>query len=276
MDRKSVSDQDLAALGKFQGTIDRNSNFRQQAFDHNLARNIRVVQVLGYLALLRQSGVSLAAAVECTAAAVQNFSSSQTMTHTGQPAGPHQAAHFLPGQIRIGGRELWQFASKPATRNAIQFLFAEVEHLPVAFNQADSAAEAKGHAGGLCAAFAGACATLLQRAMPVQRAPGKIDMDLLRAGYDRWHDLATGALAKAIADKTAKAGTPPLVGDPFAGYTPESISARSQAPASEWNRDESLSILRYYAEDQQQRGWPWVVARSQPRLRDVELHFQGQ
>src|SRR5690606_721479 len=67
---------------------------------------------------------------------------------------------FLPGQIRIGGQNLWELASDYATRSRLEFLFAEVEHLPLAFNQADSAAENKGQKIGLAAAFAAACAVL--------------------------------------------------------------------------------------------------------------------
>src|SRR5579864_4444591 len=186
MARKPVSDADLASLGAFQGTIDRNSNFRQQAFDHNLGRNTRVAKLLGYMALLRQAGVALAGNVECVAAVRQNFSSSQTMTHLDLPTGPMQAAHFLPGQLRIGGREIWQFAGNLATRGHIEFLFAEVEHLPLAFNQADTAAEAKGQAGGLCAALAHACTTLILRQPAGKTAAGKIPLDLLQAAYDTW------------------------------------------------------------------------------------------
>jgi hypothetical protein len=275
MNRKPVSDPDLAAQGKFQGDIDRNSNFHQQALNHNLGRNVRVAQVLGCLALLRQGGTSLTGTVECSAAMLQNFSSSSSMTHMGQPAGQNQAAHFLPGRIRIGGQEIWEFARNPATRGPIEFLFAAVEHLPLAFNQADSVAEAKGKPDGLCASFANACATLIRRQVWAKMSAGGLNMELLQAGYDEWHRGAVAALRTAIANKGAKPGIPPLVGDRFQGYTAESISLRSTAPASQWNRDESLRVLQYYAEDQQQRTWQWVVGRCQWALRDVESGFKG-
>jgi hypothetical protein len=136
MNRKTVSDPDLAALGEFQGTIDRNSNFRQQAFDHNLGRNVRVAKLLAYVGMLHQKGVAMAGTVECAAATRQNFSSSKSMTHMGLPTVPNQAAHFLPGQILVGRKEIWRFATSPMTRGHMEFLCAEVEHLPVAFNQA--------------------------------------------------------------------------------------------------------------------------------------------
>jgi hypothetical protein len=163
MARQRASDAELAALGKFQGTIDRNSNFRQQAFDHNLGRNVRVVKLLAYLAKARQSGSPLVGTVTCVAAIRQNFSSSKEMTHMGLPMGPTEAAHFLPGQVKIGGEDIWKLATDSVARAQMEFLFAEVEHLPAPFNQADTAAEAKGLEGGLCAALAQACTTVIPR-----------------------------------------------------------------------------------------------------------------
>src|SRR3954469_15470843 len=133
--RKGVSDPNLAALGKFQGTIDRTSNFRDQALNHNLGRNVRVLKVLLYLARMVQSGCRLQGAVDCVAAERQNFSSSKTRTQAGLPAPASQAAHFLPGQLQVAGQNVWQFASDYSTRSGLEFLFAEVEHLPTAFNQ---------------------------------------------------------------------------------------------------------------------------------------------
>jgi len=162
--RKGVSDADLAALGKFQGSIDRISNFRDQALNHNLGRNVRVLKVLLYLMKMVQDGSRLQGAVECVAAERQNFSSSKTRTQAGLPAPASQAAHFLPGQLQVGGQNVWLFASPYSTRTGLEFLFAEVEHLPTAFNQADSVAENKGEKCGLAAAFASACAALIKQA----------------------------------------------------------------------------------------------------------------
>ncbi len=275
MDRKPVSDPALAALGKFQGKIDRNSNFRQQAVEHNIGRNVRVIKLLGYLALLRQKGVPLNGVVDCVAATRQNFSSSKTMMHMGLPTGETQAAHFLPGQLRIGGREISQFATNSATRNQIEFLFAEVEHLPVTFNQADTAAEAKGQSGGLCAALVQACTILIRHKMTSRIVTGQISLGLLQAGYGGWLQFAIEGLRDAFISKGEKPGIPPLEGNPFDGYTPESISARSAASTRLVNRDESLRVLQYYMEDQQQRTWHWVFSNCQGTLREVESFFKG-
>ncbi len=320
MQRKRVSNQDLAALGKFQGTIDRNSNFRDQAFNHNLGRNVRVVKVLTYLAKMAQDGCRFIGAVECVAAERQNFSSPTTLTQMGHEAPPSQAAHFLPGQLQIGGQNVWELVSDYWTSSRLEFLFAEVEHLPVAFNQADSAAENKGEQTGLAAAFAAASAALITQAeslrtgaVPNPHSPtgklfnwasvglphpdspaartfdwsalgaphpdspaalgsalggvflkkpggnGELNiMALVPAAFAVWDGGAKDALAQAAKAKRAKPGLPPLVGDPFEGYTPESIEARSTADSSLWNQDDAVRILEYYLEDQQQRTPDWA------------------
>ena len=275
MIRKPVSDAELAKLGEFHGMIERNSNFRQQAFDHNLGRNVRVVKLLSYLALMRQAGISLAGNVDCVAAGKQNFSSSKTMTLMGLPTGPMQAAHFLPGQLTIGCVEVWQFAKNPTTRGHIEFLFAEVEHLPLAFNQADTAAEANGRATGLCAALAHACSVLIGQPLTANPRAGKAPVDLIQVGYNDWQRNAITALRTAIASKEAKPGIPPLEGDRFEGYTAESITARSTASSKLWNRDEALRVLEYYLEDQQQRTSNWIGSKCQGTLWEVESNFKG-
>lgn len=163
MGRRSISDPRLSALGKFQGRIERNANFRDQALNHNLGRNVRVLKVLMHLARMVENGCRLRGNVECVKATYQNFSSPRNRTVMGLPAGPGEAAHFLPGQIHIGGRNICELAPDYDTRSRLEFLFGEVEHLPVAFNQADTEAENKGEQCGLAAAFAAACAALIRQ-----------------------------------------------------------------------------------------------------------------
>jgi hypothetical protein len=101
---------------------------------------------------------------------------------------------------RRRGRPIWFTPKDAKTRGQIEFLFAEVEHLPIVFNQADTAAEANGQTGGLCSAL-----------------------------------------------------VPPLVGDRFEGYTAESISSRSTASSSLWNRSITANVLAFSLGDQEQR-----------------------
>jgi hypothetical protein len=277
MARSPVADEELARLGKFHGTIERNANIRQQAFNHNLGRNLRVLKVLAYLDLLRQAGAPLSGVINCAAAIRQNFSSSQTGTQMGLLTGPMQAAHFLPGQINVDGQPLWFCAKEKATRGQIEFLFAEVEHLPAVFNQADSAAEMKGNEGGLCAALTTACQTMVQvQVASAVKAitPSRLATELLEKAYGDWHRKAITALQIALAGKRSGESLPPLGGNRFEGYTPESIAARSAAESSVWNREFSADVLKYYLADQQQRGWAWVVSGCQSALREVESGFK--
>lgn len=252
MNRKPVSHPELRSLGNFQGQIERFSNFRAQALNHNLGRNVRVVQLLAYLGLMRRAGIKLEGHVECAAAIRQNFSSTGGM----------EAAHYVPGQVYISGQPVWQFGSETGISHRIEFLFAEVEHLPAPFNHADSEAEAKGEAYGLCAALTSSINVLLRQ----PRDSG----DWLRPAYENWQRLALVALHKAYDRKSSKEALPPLAGDPFGGYTPESIAARSTARSTLCNRDDAARILSYYLEDQQQRGWPWVLNGCHGVLADVE------
>lgn len=277
MARQSVSDAELARLGRFQGTIERNANIRQQAFDHNLGRNVRVVKLLAYLGLLRHAGKPLSGTIRCIAAIRQNFSSSQSGTNMGLPTGPRQAAHFMPGQITINGRPMWNYTNDPATRGRIEFLFADVEHLPAVFNQADTVAEAKGQEGGLCSALAGACQKMVHEPEPGgvnTITPSRVPMGLLEKAYEDWHKHAISGLQNALAVKESGETLPPLVGDRFQGYTPESIQARSASKPSVWNREFSADVLKYYLEDQKTRNWSWVRSGCQSALRELEFGFK--
>ena len=265
MGRKPPSDPQYAAEGRFQGQIERSFNPRQAAFDHNLARNIRIAQVLAYLALMRQKGIVLAGKVECVGDPPQNFSSSR----------PNAAAHILPGKIQIGGTDVWLLARNRETQSAFEFVFSGVEHLPVPFNQADSIAENKGAPVGLCAAFEGACQAVIGGGIPPNPRGARLNLDLLKLGWDAWERDAPVALARAIASKGEKPGVPALVGDRWEGYTPESINARFAAPNKQKNRDEALRCLQYYLEDQREKTWGWVIEQIPKRLEEVEARFKG-
>lgn len=275
MARPTVSNPIAAAEGKSLGDIERNANFTQQAANHNLGRNVRVLKVLTYLAVLRQKGVQLAGAVECTGNPPQHFSSSKDMTIMGVPAQNFQAAHFLPGVIRIGGKPLWQLVTERSAREQLEDLFAQVEHLPLAFNQADSAAEASKRTDGLRAAFGEACAKLIGWTGAAKLPPGQLNIDLVQAGYEHWQSMAIAAIDLAVTRKSARPGVPPLTGNRFEGFDPALIAARSAPANSEWNRDESLRVLQLYAKDQPLRNWRWVISDCQPRLIEVLASFRA-
>jgi hypothetical protein len=191
------------------------------------------------------------------------------------PAGNQQAAHFLPGVIQIGGKKIWKLEPNGTASQDLEDLFAQVEHLPLAFNQADSAAEAPRRPDGLRAVFAQACTALLGRTTWEKLPIGQVNISLVQAGYEVWHQKAMVAIDNAIARKSAKPGLPPLVGSPFDGFDPALIAARSAPPNSQWNRDESLQTLREYAKDQRVRNWQWVISDCEPRLIEVLASFKA-
>jgi hypothetical protein len=263
MKRTPSSDAEQRQLGEFQGRIERNSNPRAQAFNHNLGRNVRVARVLTLIRLLRDSGKRLSGTVTCTRGQKQNFSSDQTMTILGINWEGMQAAHFLPGTVAIGGQPIWTFITDAGFRGQIEFLFGEVEHLPAVFNQADTAAEASRTGGGLCAALAGACAKVLQG--------GAKD---IQAAWNYWNENAMVALRTAIAAKAEKGGLPSLQKDADGNILPESIDARSNAGQAAWNLEDSKWILGYYIEDQEQRGWDWVQIGCCSAITDFQSAFR--
>lgn len=245
MNRSKVSDEQLSDLGDFQGLIERATNPLAAAQNHNLGRNVRVLKLLAFLHRLKSEGVKLNGAIDCTKAIKQNFSSPK----------PMEAAHFLPGQLTIAGREVWLFAQKRRVAAEIEFLFAEVEHLPAPFNHADSEAEAKGQGYGLCAALSSAVTILLRYPFV---GPG----DPLKPAYEEWHRRALSALQRAQQNKGAKPGVPSFAGTP--------VSATS----TEWNRSDATRILGYYLADQQNRTWDWVATKCGIRRQEVDQAFE--
>jgi hypothetical protein len=177
-----------------------------------------------------------------------------------------QAAHFLPGQLRIGGKPIWRFASKPAILSQIEFLFGEVEHLPAPFNHADTEAEASGHPGGLCAAFSAAATQLLRKPLP--------ERDWLRPAFEEWHRLALVALRNAQQSKASKPGLPPLEMTGYNEFTAESLQAVGNAGDTAWNRDEAARVLGYYLAHQQGCGWNQMASICAVSLADIERTFK--
>jgi hypothetical protein len=99
---------------------------------------------------MRSAGlIESSATVTCTKAIRQHFTSSR--------AEGKQAAHYLPGQLRINSRCPWEFIVDWRTAQELEGYFGDVEDLPADFNKADSAAEAYRTVEGLKKSFARSC-----------------------------------------------------------------------------------------------------------------------
>lgn len=184
------------------------------------------------------------------------------MTIMGLPTGSMQAAHFLPGTVRIGGAPLWEFTSDPKCKGHIEALFADVEHLPTVYNQADTAAEAKGTGVGLCGALAAACQSLLI---------GAGGTGGMQAAHKIWCDNALIGIRNAVSGKRGLGVLPDLVKDADGNID---LSAREAASASTHNRDDTVRILTYYLEDQAARNWDWVQTGCRSAIADARMNFR--
>ena len=221
---------DQPALAQFnQVTVERFTNDIAKAIGHSNSRNYRVVQVASFFSLIRNSAPTLAsAAVMIEKAHTQMFRS---------PDG-YQAAHYLPGQLRIQSELPWLLLPTTAAREQLQYLFADVEHLPAAFNKADSAAEAK----GLCETFRAVGETILRDPIPPRK--GAINRNLVRRIYDElWVAGASKSYSDAFAQKSMVSEVPPLERDQEGNLL--NIDERSTA---DWSREEESQILLRYRE----------------------------
>jgi len=221
---------DQPSLARFnQVTVERFTNDIAKAIGHSNSRNYRVVQVASFFSLIRNSAPNVAsAAVMIEKAHTQMFRS---------PDG-YQAAHYLPGQLRIQSELPWLLLPTTAAREQLQYLFADVEHLPAAFNKADSAAEAK----GLCETFRAVGETILRDPIPPRK--GTINRNLVRRIYDDlWVAGASKSYSDAFAQKSMVSEVPPLERDQEGNLL--NIYERSTA---DWSREEEAQILLRYRE----------------------------
>jgi hypothetical protein len=134
--------------------------------------------------------------------------------------------------------------------------------LPTVYNQADTAAEAKGTGGGLCAALAAACQSLLA-------GPGAAAG--MQAAHKIWYDNALIGLRNAISGKCSLGVLPDLVKDADGNID---LSPREAASAATHNRDDAVRILTYYLEDQAVRDWGWVQAACRTAMADARANFR--
>lgn len=232
--RLRPSDQAAVQAARFnQKVVERLVNPVAQALGHSNSRNSRVVQTLCYFSLMRNSGAHnyLTYSVLIEKAARQFFNST----------GGNEAAHYLPGQIRLNSAFAWTLIAHPTTSQRVECLFSDVENLPSDFNKADSAAEKQ----GLCESFRHISEVVLREASP--RTPNHANRDLIRRLYnDVWIPQATNAFSAAAFQKGERAGIPDLVKDPHGDFV--NWEEHSAAHESGFRFDEQKRILQYYME----------------------------
>jgi hypothetical protein len=221
---------DQPALARFnQIDVVRLTNDVSKALGHSNSRNDHVVQVASFFSLIRNTTPNVASAgVVIEAAQRQMFRS---------PDG-YQAAHYVPGQIKIQSGLPWSLLPTATARQRLEYLFADVEHLPAAFNKADSAAEEK----GLCETFRRVGEAILRD--PLTPRKGAINRDLVRRIYSElWVPGATKSYNDAFAQKSMASEVPDLERDQDGNLL--NVSERSTA---DWSRENEAEILLRYRE----------------------------
>jgi hypothetical protein len=150
---------------------------------------------------MRRAGlIANSATVTCTKAIRQHFTSFR--------AESKQAAHYLPGQLRINDQCPWEFIVARRTAQELEGFFGDMEDLPADFNKADSAAEAYRTVEGLKQSFAQSCKIVVQDPQPAEG--NRINRVLVRIAYNDWIVRSRGAYRKAVAQKGTKVNVPPL------------------------------------------------------------------
>jgi hypothetical protein len=212
----------------------RYTNDIAKAIGHSNSRNDRVVQAACFFSLIRSATPNLGAARVLIEAAQRRMFSSRE---------GYQAAHYLPCQLTIqaGGassRLPWDYVPNPSARQRLEYLFADVEHLPAAFNKADSAAETN----GLRETFRLLGENVLGN--PAAPAKGTANKPLIRRLYDEiWVPGAAKSYSAASAQKMLVSDVPPIQFDQEGNI--ENLTERSTA---DWSRENELAILERYRE----------------------------
>ena len=239
----------------FQTTATRFSaaGMNAMAKSHTGRRNAIVLESLLGLSALASSAKSAGASgrlrevptasASCTAALLQRHSYPQ----------PDQAAHFMPGQLRLNGVPVWEFVPHSVGRLYVMDMFADVERLHANFNRADSAAE--DGPGGL-KALAGRCAALVAHHGGT-RSGGRPDRQFVWNVYSGlWLPGVQDSLNLAVEKKLEKPQVPTVTyrTPTFDPKDPSSFDNRvianlaeiEEAGNYEWNIRETLDILRDY------------------------------
>lgn len=220
---------------------------RQQATSHVAGRNSRVIDVLCCLSMMASASKSGAgsgrlagiarAVLTCEGAVLQDFKATE----------PDEAAHFLPGQVRVNGLCPWDYLSRGQSRIFLMKRFAAVEIRDEYFNAADSAAE-RGP-DGLKEVFAEACRTVIQD--PAPGPGGTINRELVARIFDRlWVPRAAGAIAVACEQTLEDLTDETLLCAPHAPDTPNSLQKYWDAlnPKQVKKLEEMFQILTFSGE----------------------------
>lgn len=160
------------------------------AQDVAIARAATVCETMFHLAairsLQRSSDRGANALVECVGAHLQDRTAE----------GDHQAAHLLPGQIRVANRPIWELAATATTGVSASELvaleartescFAETWVLPAVFNRADSQAERMAGNDGLKKLFGAAVQQMWRTARVDEAQPLVIDRLAAVAALQEW------------------------------------------------------------------------------------------
>jgi hypothetical protein len=241
MARTTVS-QDHSSEAKFGKRIERFRSDLDAAKSHSIGRDRRVGQVMCYLSLMRNTGIiDHRTSVTCTAAARQHFTSSR--------AEGKQAAHFLPGQLRLNGRFPWLLLKHQATALKLEGLFGDVEDLPADFNKADSAAEAYQSVEGLKRSFADACKIVVNH--PDSAGGAKVNRTLVRLAFQDWLNRSKRAYQNALIKKKTKVNVPALkrgVGQEYGMLDSVNIRDRSNAMHRDHHYIAQVDFLKAYLE----------------------------
>ena len=229
--------------------VQRFQTYHEQALNHAYGRNERVAQVLGYLSLIRSTGglepVEAVAVPEMPSApAIDDIKVTRAEFQNYQAPEGMQAAHYLPGQLKIRGQNPSSLVKEFATKVALDRLFADVETLPANFNKADSQAERS----GLCRAFAASAETVIRAH---HRAKGRIDRSVIDRAYGTWRVEARNAFAAARERKAEKYTMPDVrynTADPTRFHEITNLAEREAATVYQWAVTVQRDILRWYEE----------------------------
>lgn len=172
----------------------------------------------------------------CTAALLQRYS---------YPA-PDQAAHFMPGQLRLNSLPIWEYQTNAVGRIYLMDMFADVERLPSNFNRADSEAE-RGPTG--LKALSAKCSGLIVR--HASGPGGRADRQFVWNVYERlWLPGVESAVNSARGNKQSRPQPASVSYLPqTASLDPRLIDPSSIRSATnrEWNAAECVAILGAYA-----------------------------